>query len=88
MAVVQRSGTADAERMQGRDENEVRRSEAEKGRAKREGVAPAERLPIPPSPPFALRANGGFCAAKKAAGDIRRPPAAPYISFSSISCRL
>jgi len=49
VAVVPRSGTADAKRLQRRDENEVRRSEAKKGRAKRECAAPAagcQSLPL------------------------------------------
>ena len=29
------------------------------------GRRPSRRLPIPPSPPFALRANGGFGEAKR-----------------------
>jgi hypothetical protein len=52
MAVVPRSGTAYAERMQRRDENEVRRSEAEKGRAQREGEAPAGGCQSPLSASF------------------------------------
>jgi hypothetical protein len=58
VAVVPRSGTAGEERLQRRDENEVRRSEAEKGRAKRECTAPAagcQSLPFRQPSPFGLR---------------------------------